>query len=44
MNYDLKAVNWLQLLWIFCGWVLTLPCAGLISGLLLLMALNTPHF
>jgi phosphate/sulfate permease len=44
MNYDLKAVNWLQLLWIFCGWVLTLPCAGLVSGLILLMALNTPHF
>lgn len=44
MNYDLGAVNWRQLAWIFSGWVLTLPCAGLISGLLCLMALNTPHF
>jgi PiT family inorganic phosphate transporter len=44
MNFDLKAVNWRQLLFIFGGWVLTLPCAGLISGLLCLMALNTPHF
>ncbi|EAS31878.3 phosphate-repressible phosphate permease [Coccidioides immitis RS] len=44
MNYDLGAVNWRQLLWIFGGWVLTLPCAGLVSGLLMLMALNTPHF
>lgn len=44
MNYDVRAVNWRQLLWIFSGWVLTLPCAGLISGLLCLMALNTPHF
>ncbi|KAL4891210.1 phosphate transporter [Aspergillus ambiguus] len=43
MNYDLKAVNWMQLFYIFCGWVLTLPCAGLISGLLCLMALNAPH-
>ncbi|RJE27617.1 Phosphate-repressible phosphate permease [Aspergillus sclerotialis] len=43
MNYDLGAVNWKQLVWIFSGWVLTLPCAGLIGGLLCLMALNTPH-
>lgn len=44
MNYDVGAVNWRQLLFIFCGWILTLPSAGLISGLLCLMALNTPHF
>jgi phosphate/sulfate permease len=44
MNYDLGAVNWRQLAYIFFGWVLTLPCAGLISGLLCVMALNTPHF
>lgn len=43
MNYDLGAVNWRQLAFIFGGWVLTLPCAGLMSGLLCLMALNTPH-
>ncbi|KAJ5104382.1 hypothetical protein NUU61_001729 [Penicillium alfredii] len=43
MNYDLGAVNWRQLCWIFGGWVLTLPCAGLIAGLICLMALNTPH-
>lgn len=44
MNYDVKAVNWKQILFIFSGWVLTLPCAGLIAGLLMVMALNTPHF
>ncbi|KKY29060.1 putative phosphate-repressible phosphate [Phaeomoniella chlamydospora] len=44
MNYDFGAVNWRQLAFIFMGWVLTLPCAGLISGLLCVMALNTPHF
>ncbi|CAG8886011.1 unnamed protein product [Penicillium nalgiovense] len=43
MNYDLGAVNWKQLGFIFGGWVLTLPCAGLISGLLCVMALNAPH-
>lgn len=42
MNYDLGAVNWRQLGFIFCGWVLTLPSAGLISGLMCVMALNSP--
>jgi sodium-dependent phosphate transporter len=44
MNYDLGAVNWKQLAFIFLGWVLTLPCAGLMGGLLCLMALNAPSF
>jgi sodium-dependent phosphate transporter len=44
MNYDLGAVNWKQLAFIFMGWVLTLPAAGLAGGLLCLMALNAPSF
>lgn len=44
MNYDMGAVNWRQLGYIFLGWVLTLPSAGLISGLLCVMALNAPSF
>lgn len=44
MNFDLGAVNWRQLGFIFLGWCFTLPAAGLISGLLMAMALNTPHF
>ncbi|KAM6536146.1 hypothetical protein FALCPG4_002163 [Fusarium falciforme] len=44
MNADLGAVNWRQLAWIFGGWVLTLPSAGLIAGLLTVMALNAPQF
>ncbi|KAK6332585.1 hypothetical protein TWF730_004244 [Orbilia blumenaviensis] len=44
MNYDVGAVNWRQLAWIFLGWVLTLPIAGLIAGLLCAMALNAPRF
>lgn len=43
MNLDAKAVNWKQLVWIFAGWVMTLPSAGLISGLLMSMSLNTPQ-
>lgn len=44
MNYDMGAVNWRQLLFIFLGWVATLPSAGLIAGLLCVMALNAPSF
>lgn len=44
MNYDLGAVNWKQLAFIFMGWVITLPAAGLVSGLLCVMALNAPSF
>lgn len=44
MNYDVGAVNWRQIAFIFMGWVLTLPCAGLISGVMCVMALNAPSF
>lgn len=44
MNLDFGATNWRQIVFIFCGWVLTLPSAGLIAGLLAVMALNTPQF
>ncbi|KAL8682507.1 MAG: hypothetical protein Q9186_001454 [Xanthomendoza sp. 1 TL-2023] len=43
MNFDIRAVNWKQIGFIFSGWLLTLPCAGLLSGLVMGMALNTPH-
>lgn len=43
MNLSPRAVNWRQMIFIFSGWVLTLPCAGLISGLLMGLALNAPH-
>ena len=43
-NLDLGAVSWRQMAWIFMGWVLTLPRAGLIGGLICLMALNAPSF
>lgn len=43
-NFQLGAVNWRQMLFILCGWLLTLPAAGLISGLLFAMANNAPGF
>ncbi|KFY21622.1 hypothetical protein V493_07260 [Pseudogymnoascus sp. VKM F-4281 (FW-2241)] len=42
-NGDLKSINWKQFGKIFLGWVLTLPCAGLIAGILMGMSLNSPH-
>ena len=44
MNYSIKAVNWRQVAFIFMGWFITLPVAGLMSACLMLMALNAPHF
>ncbi|KAG9246837.1 phosphate transporter [Calycina marina] len=43
-NGDLKSINWKQLGKIFLGWVLTVPSAGLISGILMGMALNVPRW
>ncbi|PVH73119.1 phosphate transporter, partial [Cadophora sp. DSE1049] len=42
-NGDLKAVNWKQSGFIIMGWFITPPIVGLISGLLMATALNTPH-
>ncbi|KAK0108162.1 hypothetical protein ONS95_002984 [Cadophora gregata] len=41
--FNPKAINWKQIGFIVIGWFITLPVAGLISGLLMAMALNTPH-
>ncbi|KAG4414771.1 hypothetical protein IFR04_012084 [Cadophora malorum] len=43
-NGDLKSINWKQLGKIFLGWVLTVPCAGLISGIIMGMCLNVPRW
>lgn len=43
-NGDLGSINWKQLGKIFIGWVLTVPCAGLVSGILMGIAINTPHW
>ncbi|KAI8719942.1 Phosphate transporter [Fusarium sp. LHS14.1] len=44
VNWDLKSINWKQLLKIFIGWCLTVPCAGLISGIIMGMAINVPQW
>ncbi|MCO5568671.1 hypothetical protein L7F22_022370 [Adiantum nelumboides] len=39
-----RATNWKGVLWIFFSWVLTLPIAGLISGLTFAIVLNAPRW
>ncbi|KAL6451935.1 PHO89 Phosphate permease PHO89 [Candida maltosa Xu316] len=33
-NREWKSVNWRMVTWCYLGWIFTLPCAGLIAGLL----------
>ncbi|KAJ4152767.1 hypothetical protein LMH87_009287 [Akanthomyces muscarius] len=44
VNWDLKSINWKQLGKIFIGWCLTVPCAGLIAGILMGIAINVPQW
>ncbi|KIY62110.1 sodium:inorganic phosphate symporter [Cylindrobasidium torrendii FP15055 ss-10] len=43
-NGDIKSFNWKQLAWIFLGWVLTVPIAGISAGCIMGIILNAPHF
>lgn len=43
-NRDLKSVNWRMVLWCYFGWLLTLPIAGLIAGILNGIILYSPHY
>ncbi|KAK9319334.1 phosphate transporter [Lipomyces orientalis] len=43
-NGDLRSINWKQVFKIFVGWVLTVPCAGLVAGILMAISLNVPHW
>ncbi|KAK9326086.1 phosphate transporter [Lipomyces orientalis] len=43
-NNDLRAVNYRMIAWCYAGWLVTLPCAGLISGILMGIIINAPHF
>ncbi|CAH2355039.1 phosphate permease Pho89p [[Candida] railenensis] len=43
MNMDLKGVNWRMVIWCYLGWVVTLPVAGIIAGLLNAIILHAPR-
>ncbi|ERT01710.1 hypothetical protein HMPREF1624_00004 [Sporothrix schenckii ATCC 58251] len=41
---DWRTINWRMVLWIYAGWVITLPCTGLISGLLMAFIIHSPRW
>ncbi|WRT66649.1 uncharacterized protein IL334_003608 [Kwoniella shivajii] len=44
LSSGFRGVNWRAFGWIFMGWVLTVPVAGLAGGMLMGIILNAPHF
>jgi sodium-dependent phosphate transporter len=43
-NGDFKALNWRMVTWCYAGWLLTLPIAGIISGCIMGVIINAPHW
>ncbi|KAF2467938.1 phosphate-repressible phosphate permease-like protein [Lindgomyces ingoldianus] len=43
-NGTWRTINWRMVAWIYFGWIITLPVAGLISGCLMGIILNAPHW
>lgn len=41
---NFRAVNWKMIGWCFFSWILTLPAAGLLAGLLFAFGSNAPKF
>lgn len=42
-NRDLKGVNWRMVTWCYLGWFITLPVAGIMSGILMGIIINAPR-
>lgn len=43
-NKDIRAVNWRMVMWCYLGWFVTLPCSGIVSGVLCGIILNAPRY
>lgn len=43
-NGDWRAINWRMVVWIYIGWMITLPIAGIISGCIMGFVVNAPRF
>ncbi|KAK9459709.1 phosphate transporter [Lipomyces oligophaga] len=43
-NGDWRAINFRMVGWCYLGWLITLPCAGLMAGILMGIIINAPHF
>ncbi|KAK7202867.1 phosphate-repressible phosphate permease [Myxozyma melibiosi] len=43
-NNDFRAVNFRMVMWCYLSWILTVPCAGIISGCICGIIINAPQF
>ncbi|KAJ4203886.1 Na+/Pi symporter [Fusarium falciforme] len=43
-NGDWRSINWRMVGWIYMGWFITVPVAGLISGILMAFIANAPNW
>ncbi len=43
-NGHIKAVNWKRVGLLFFSWIMTIPIAGLIGGILMALMLNAPKW
>ncbi|KAG8413675.1 Na+/Pi symporter [Metarhizium acridum] len=43
-NGDWRSNNWCMVAWIYLGWIITVPNAGLISGILIGFITFSPHW
>lgn len=43
-NGDIRAVNWQRVGLLALSWVMTIPIAGTLGGVLMGLFLNAPHF
>jgi hypothetical protein len=41
-NGDATSINWLMVAWASFGWVITLPCAGIVAGLVFAFVTKAP--
>lgn len=39
-----RTINWRMVTWIYCGWFITLPVTGIVSGCLMGIIINAPRF
>ncbi|KAF2096029.1 phosphate-repressible phosphate permease [Rhizodiscina lignyota] len=43
-NGDWRTINWRMVAWIYGGWIITLPCAGILSGCIMGIIINAPQW
>lgn len=43
-NGTLKAVNWQRIGLLMISWIMTIPIAGTLAGVIMGIVLNAPHF